>query len=458
MQTMSYQNFPPEQKWSQEIRSPLNSYQIMPNQSTVGATPDLSNSASPTIKNEIAPHTTLPPLSQVMFDTNQTSQQGHHPQTMHQQPQPHLIISDGFATFHGGNGISAPPSSTGSLLSISSRPIIPEHDEKCPFRTDGQPRIPRPRNAFILFRQHHHQAVLDEGNLIKTNPDVSRELGKRWRALPAEEKEYWNKLAEEEKKKHSEKYPGYRYVPRRSGKKGNCPACKAKAALKNGGSVAAANHAAAAQIQHTNPAHQLSNPISAPMPAPIAFNSLMADPMGVSDPNVSGNPGFVAGPPDPNGFPQYHPMHQDIIYQVPMGGAISPHTRGVAGNPMAPGMQFMTNQMFSPIPPPPGQFAMVPSLSMAQQPHQRVQNPMQVENPQHSQHQQVSGLPPLSNNYMASNYDMFPGSSNVEHHDTNIQNSSNSNDGTQFSRENNSVSLPHIGHLDIPANVGQINR
>lgn len=100
--------------------------------------------------------------------------------------------------------------------------------EKCVCKSSAN-RIPRPRNAFILFRQKHHQSVLDEGSVIRTNPEVSRELGRRWRALLADEKEHWNNLAEEEKKNHAKKYPGYRYTPRRNGKNKNCNACRQKA-------------------------------------------------------------------------------------------------------------------------------------------------------------------------------------------------------------------------------------
>ncbi|GMF63291.1 unnamed protein product [[Candida] boidinii] len=103
--------------------------------------------------------------------------------------------------------------------------------EKCTCKQEGN-RIPRPRNAFILFRQKHHQALLEEGNVIRTNLDVSKELGRRWRELPQDQKDYWNKKAEEEKKRHAEKYPGYKYTPRRANKK-NCPSCRAKAMVKN---------------------------------------------------------------------------------------------------------------------------------------------------------------------------------------------------------------------------------
>ena len=37
-------------------------------------------------------------------------------------------------------------------------------------------------------------------------------IGRRWRGLSPQEKEHWNNLAEEEKKNHAKKYPGYRYT------------------------------------------------------------------------------------------------------------------------------------------------------------------------------------------------------------------------------------------------------
>lgn len=102
---------------------------------------------------------------------------------------------------------------------------------KCTCRKKDPNRIPRPRNAFILFRQKHHQELLEEGGKIRTNPEVSKELGRRWRNLPPEEKAYWVKQAEEEKKRHAEKYPNYKYTPKRNSKK-KCPHCLAKMQLK----------------------------------------------------------------------------------------------------------------------------------------------------------------------------------------------------------------------------------
>lgn len=82
--------------------------------------------------------------------------------------------------------------------------------------------IPRPRNAFILFRQHLHQslfskhkAALHSLGSFKNNSLVSREIGKRWKALSPEEKKYWQDLANTEKALHRQKYPDYKYIPRK---------------------------------------------------------------------------------------------------------------------------------------------------------------------------------------------------------------------------------------------------
>lgn len=76
-------------------------------------------------------------------------------------------------------------------------------------------QAPRPRNAFIMFRQYYHRSVQGGGPRQKTNSEVSKELGSRWRSLPLHEKSYWEVLAREEKELHARKYPGYRFVPRR---------------------------------------------------------------------------------------------------------------------------------------------------------------------------------------------------------------------------------------------------
>lgn len=82
--------------------------------------------------------------------------------------------------------------------------------------------IPRPRNAFILFRQHfHHELFPKNENMLstlgsfRTNSEISREIGQRWRGLSDKEKQYWHDLALQEKERHKMMYPDYKYIPRK---------------------------------------------------------------------------------------------------------------------------------------------------------------------------------------------------------------------------------------------------
>lgn len=86
-------------------------------------------------------------------------------------------------------------------------------------------KIPRPRNAFILFRQHHHKLLIDqlrqEGKPIPHNSEISKLLGTRWRSLSTDEKSYWDSKAQLEKEEHEKKYPDYKYRPVRRKRRAN---------------------------------------------------------------------------------------------------------------------------------------------------------------------------------------------------------------------------------------------
>ncbi|KAK3304061.1 uncharacterized protein B0T15DRAFT_228473 [Chaetomium strumarium] len=82
------------------------------------------------------------------------------------------------------------------------------------------PKVPRPRNAFILYRQHHQAQVVQQ-NPGLANPEISKIIGEQWRDEPEERKNQWKLLAEEEKQRHQRQYPDYRYQPRRGNKPGS---------------------------------------------------------------------------------------------------------------------------------------------------------------------------------------------------------------------------------------------
>ncbi|OAG05303.1 uncharacterized protein CC84DRAFT_1094566 [Paraphaeosphaeria sporulosa] len=114
-----------------------------------------------------------------------------------------------------GNGVDSgelsDPENSRGTRSASSSPG--EHVCLC----QPEPKIPRPRNAFILYRQHHQHAIA-AANPGLPNPDISKIIGEQWKAESDAVKKVWQDLAQEEKDRHHEQYPDYRYQPRRLGK------------------------------------------------------------------------------------------------------------------------------------------------------------------------------------------------------------------------------------------------
>ncbi|TNY21715.1 high mobility group box domain-containing protein, partial [Rhodotorula diobovata] len=72
--------------------------------------------------------------------------------------------------------------------------------------------VPRPRNAFILFRSHAVTAELIPRSMGITN--ISQVIGSVWRGLSPVERKKWEDLAEEEKRLHKERYPDYVFRPK----------------------------------------------------------------------------------------------------------------------------------------------------------------------------------------------------------------------------------------------------
>ncbi|KAF8350341.1 hypothetical protein F5887DRAFT_297550 [Amanita rubescens] len=109
------------------------------------------------------------------------------------------------------------PSSSPSSLNTSPRTppaTVPEqsYSESVSSVPEEQGHIPRPRNAFIIFRSqfglsckareaHPHQNF------------VSRGAAEAWNKLSDEEKHPYRLQADEEKREHRRKYPNYTYMP-----------------------------------------------------------------------------------------------------------------------------------------------------------------------------------------------------------------------------------------------------
>ncbi|KAJ1961516.1 slightly ste11-like protein [Dimargaris xerosporica] len=76
--------------------------------------------------------------------------------------------------------------------------------------------IPRPRNAFIIYRQEKHQHVAQACPPNTPNKEISKIIGDMWKNEPEAVKSEYHRQAEQEKKNHATMYPGYKYCPRKS--------------------------------------------------------------------------------------------------------------------------------------------------------------------------------------------------------------------------------------------------
>ncbi|OAX34826.1 high mobility group box, partial [Rhizopogon vinicolor AM-OR11-026] len=72
--------------------------------------------------------------------------------------------------------------------------------------------IPRPPNAFIVFRSCLWSNE-DFRSLESDHRNVSRIAGERWRNLSDDEKEPFVQMAREAKALHAKMYPNYKYSP-----------------------------------------------------------------------------------------------------------------------------------------------------------------------------------------------------------------------------------------------------
>ncbi|RSL88198.1 hypothetical protein CDV31_016119 [Fusarium ambrosium] len=132
-------------------------------------------------------------------------------------------------------------------------------------RPEGAPvKIPRPPNAYILYRKERHHLVKSMKPNI-TNNEISQILGRCWnmesRAIRAE----YKVRADEVKRLHYEKHPDYQYRPRRPSERRRRANPSAATAL---GRAVQANQAASQA-----PIQAVQAPIQAVQAAPQAVQA-----------------------------------------------------------------------------------------------------------------------------------------------------------------------------------------
>ncbi|XP_012708573.3 SRY-box transcription factor 32 [Fundulus heteroclitus] len=107
--------------------------------------------------------------------------------------------------------VRSPSSGPSSPLSIHSESSCASPEPKS---APAQQRVRRPLNAFIIWTKEERRR-LAQLNPDLENTDLSKILGKTWKAMPLAEKRPYMQEAERLRVQHTIDYPNYKYRPRR---------------------------------------------------------------------------------------------------------------------------------------------------------------------------------------------------------------------------------------------------
>jgi len=143
---------------------------------------------------------------------------------------PSVIPSSSISVFATSASLASPTSPTTSSVHKRRKSSVSDLDRR-PKKGDDD-YIKRPENAFILFRRkccEERQQAQEESSPLSVSADgpqkkqrqadLSKTISQQWKALPAEERLYWEELAKEKKKEHEQMYPNYVYRPQRTKRK-----------------------------------------------------------------------------------------------------------------------------------------------------------------------------------------------------------------------------------------------
>ncbi|CAG8841248.1 18041_t:CDS:1, partial [Gigaspora margarita] len=137
-----------------------------------------------------------------------------------------------------------------------------------------QIKVPRPPNAFILYRKDKQFSVMNQYNL--SNCQVSKVISQMWKDEKNEIKLYYEKLANIKKLDHMQKYPNYVYKPIKRKKKTNKNSSKINMIDKKTLSTLPSSHL-------KEQSHDLSNINENNINLQIPFNDLYPDTLNFND-------------------------------------------------------------------------------------------------------------------------------------------------------------------------------
>ena len=93
------------------------------------------------------------------------------------------------------------------------QPVPEPQNKKSHSRKQPEGHIPRPRNAFILFRCDFVAQKKIPASVEPDHRNISRIVGRIWKAMSDEDRRPWVEEAKKEREEHKRLYPEYRYSP-----------------------------------------------------------------------------------------------------------------------------------------------------------------------------------------------------------------------------------------------------
>ena len=101
----------------------------------------------------------------------------------------------------------------GSIPANNVQPAPEPQAKKSHARKQPEGHIRRPRNAFILFRCDFVAQKKIPASVEPDHRNISRIVGRIWKAMSDEDRRPWIEEAKREREKHKRLYPQYRYSP-----------------------------------------------------------------------------------------------------------------------------------------------------------------------------------------------------------------------------------------------------
>lgn len=119
-------------------------------------------------------------------------------------------------TSHAGAGVPASPQDDRYRHYSSGPETDTQHhqDTSKPSKRNKKEHVKRPMNAFMVWSVSQRKLLSKEQPKLH-NTELSKKLGQMWKSLTEEEKQHFKEQADLIKSQHREKYPDYKYRPKR---------------------------------------------------------------------------------------------------------------------------------------------------------------------------------------------------------------------------------------------------